>query len=126
MNEETNRLEEPASEVWGLWLGVLGPPLLCLTHLEVTYALVPKICPTGNTGLLRITSLCFLVLVLLSGISSWRHARPVARGDQSAVADPVAARIQFMGQLGLWITALFALVIVGQAIPTFIIDPCQD
>ena len=126
MNEQTKQVEEPASEVWGLWLGVLGPPLLCLAHLEVTYALVPKICPTGNIKLLRITSLCFLVLVLLSGFPSWRHARSRARADESALADPVAARIQFMSQLGLWTMALFALVIIGQAIPTFIIDPCQD
>jgi TRAP-type C4-dicarboxylate transport system permease small subunit len=125
MNKEYTEPEESAAEVCGLWLGMLGPPMLTLTHLQVTYALVPKICPTGNTTLLHIVSLCFLVIVIALGLPSWRCLRRQA--PEAGSEDPLTPeRVHFMAQLGLLTVALFALLIIAQAIPPFIVNPCQD
>ena len=56
------------------------------------------------------------------------HAPRFSSGiiDMQVLTPPdIEARAQFMGTLGMWTSGLFVLVILAQAVPTFVLHPCQ-
>jgi hypothetical protein len=93
-----------------LWTGLLLAPAAWLASLEVGYVLVRPGCAAGTALPLHATHAAFLLLALGGLMVAWR-ARRVER--------------DFLATLGVGTSALFALVLVAQWIPTFLIQPCQ-
>jgi hypothetical protein len=112
-----------ARRIAALWTGLLLAPTAFLINLELGYALVPTACRTGHTLPLHLVHLACLLLAV-AGIM-------VARGNRGssdlteADGHGHATRARFMGRLGVAVGLLFALVIISQAIPGFVLSPCQ-
>jgi hypothetical protein len=113
-----------ARHIWSLWIGLLLAPTAFLINLEVAYALVPAACSSRNqlpVHLVHLTCLLLAVIGLLTAWRSWNVAGATWPGDRG---EPLA-RSRFMAGLGLLSSVLFALIIVAQWIPSFVLDPCQ-
>jgi hypothetical protein len=119
------RTEIPdASPIRALWTGLLLAPVAFLLNLEIAYALVPTACSSGNQLLTHLVHLVCLLLALFGGITAWRCWRATGETWPGTEGGPVS-RSRFMAGLGWLISAQFALVIVAQWIPEFVLNPCQ-
>ena|SRR5215213_5503869 len=107
-----------------LWTGLLLAPTAFLLNLEVAYALVPTACSSRAPVLVHLVHLGCLALAVFGGLTAWRSWRGSGETWPGGAGGPIS-RTRFMAGLGLWTSALFALVIVAQWIPSFILDPCQ-
>jgi hypothetical protein len=103
---------------------VLLPPLAFLINLEVAYALVPTACSGRNLLPVHLVHLISLVLAIVGGLTALRHWR-LSGATWPGGAGGRLSRTQFMSGVGMLLGLLFALVIVAQWIPSFILDPCQ-
>jgi hypothetical protein len=113
-----------AREIAALWTGLLLPPAAFLLNLEVAYALVPVACSSGATLPVHLVHLGCLILALVGGVFAWRCWRATG-STWSGEEGGRLGRSRFMAGLGLLVSALFALVIVAQWIPSFLLSPCQ-
>jgi uncharacterized membrane protein YhaH (DUF805 family) len=102
-----------------LWIGMLAPPLLALTNLELSYALTPWACRTGDRVLMNIVTAILLVAVVLPGIAL------VRRLHHDWLEDTVISRPGFMAMLGVLESALFTGVIIAQWMPNLYLSACQ-
>lgn len=106
-----------------VWFAVLGAPTAWIAHLAITYALVEPICSIGAPfgALLHLTTAAALLVSLAAGAAAWwawSHPSELAE-------DPIARRrTRFLGAAGLVLSVLFALVIVAEALPVSLQDPC--
>jgi hypothetical protein len=107
-----------------LWTGVLLAPLAFLANLEVAYALVTASCDRGDHLLLHLTHLASLLLVLGGAWAAWSTWRAES-AEEPGQGGGAVGRTRFMAGLGLLLSAMFALVIVAQWIPGFLLSPCQ-
>jgi hypothetical protein len=109
-----------------LWFGVLTGPTAMLLHLQSIYSLVHHVCASGGYAAIRMVSVLLLLIVAASGIGAFltlgqlRTVPSNVRTENSVMAE------RFMATLGIMTSALFVLVILAQAIPTFLVSPCQD
>jgi hypothetical protein len=112
-----------ARRIAALWTGLLLAPTAFLINLELGYALVPTACRTGHTLPLHLVHLACLLLTVAGILVAQGNRGP---SDVTA-ADPKShtAQGRFMGGLGVAVGLLFALVILSQAIPGFVLSPCQ-
>ncbi len=107
------------------WAGVLGPPFLLLLTETTLYALVPWTCNDGGLpkATLHGVVLVSLLLLLLSARTAWRvHQR--AGGGWPGEGPAPEDRDRFLGLVGILSALLFGLVLLGQWLPTWILDPC--
>lgn len=119
------RTEIPdARSIRALWIGLLVAPTAFLLNLEVAYALVPTACSSQNHLLTHIVHLVCLLLALFGGVTAWRCWKATGEIWPGSDGGPIA-RSRFMAGLGWLTSALFALVILAQWIPSFVLDPCQ-
>jgi TRAP-type C4-dicarboxylate transport system permease small subunit len=107
-----------------LWAGLLVPPLAFLANLEISYALVPTACKAGNASMIHLVHLLCLLLALGAGLIAWKSWNTFGTEWSGTEGGPIA-RSRFMAGSGLVGSALFALVIVAQWLPSFGLSPCQ-
>jgi hypothetical protein len=107
---------------FGLWLGLLGPPVAWLTQLQVNYALVPWACNSGNLVPLHIATAVFLACAIAAGLVAVRHWQKSRRDPMEG--EPAAQCRLFMASLGLMIAPLFCAVIVWDWIAVTVFSPC--
>jgi hypothetical protein len=108
-----------------LWLGVLLPPAAWLTQFQVNYALARWLCDVPWLAVFyHLTSALMLLVALTGGWLAWRDWT-MLRGHAPAEHEAgVQGRSHFLALLGLSMTPLFALLILGQWAARFFIDPC--
>ncbi len=117
-----------------LWLGVLGGPLIWGGHFMIVYALNGLACSfgwldwtvLGIPGVLLLTGAATALAVLLVGITTvkaWRTLQAI-RGSGQREAGTVEQRTAFLGLLGVLLGTLFAVLMVVEAIPMFLLDYC--
>lgn len=109
-----------------LWTAVLGAPVLWLCHLQLSYMLVPWCCSSGKRWVLHVVSAVLLALTLGGGGLAWREYRQVGTEGPAGTTDPLLGRSRLLALVGILSSGLFALAIVAQAIPSFILDPCVE
>jgi hypothetical protein len=126
MNAEQQRAVDKAGGYHLLWMGVLGGPISWLTQFQLRYALVPWVCSSQNLFALHITSLVFLLLTIAGGLVCWRDWRRRGAKWPCELESGPAQRDLFLSLLGMFSTGLFSLLIIAQAIPAFLLDPCQS
>jgi hypothetical protein len=102
-----------------LWYGILGPPLLTLLNLEVSYALTPVACRAGSMLALHLSTAILLALVIMAGVGAAMRLR------KNWLEDTVLSRPGFMAMLGVLESALFATLMVAQWLPNAYLSACQ-
>jgi hypothetical protein len=102
-----------------LWYGILGPPLLTLLSLEVSYALTPVACRTGSSLALHLSTAILLALVIMAGVGAAMRLR------KNWQEDTVLSRPGFMAMLGVLESALFAALMIAQWLPNAYLSACQ-
>ncbi|HMI57625.1 MAG TPA: hypothetical protein VK511_06235 [Gemmatimonadaceae bacterium] len=102
-----------------LWFGLLGPSFLVLLNLEIGYALTPWACRTGDHFIMIGATALIFVVDLLAGLGAARHLQ------RDWIEDTVLTRPAFTAMLGVLLSALGAVVIIAQWMPTFYLRTCQ-
>jgi len=119
MNTEKGSSQSDALE----WLGILIGPVAWLTQFLLKYVVVRWECIHQSKVAVNAIPVVFLLLVIGGGIISLIYA--LKTGKSFAESEKISARPHFMAVLGIFSAALFTLAIVMQAIPTFILNPCD-
>jgi hypothetical protein len=102
-----------------LFFGMLGPPLLTLLNLEISYAIAPVACLAGTKAGMHISTAIILALVILAGVGAAMHLR------RNWIEDTVLSRPGFMAMLGILESTLFSAVIIAQWLPDAFLSACQ-
>ena len=102
-----------------LFYGMLGPPLLTLLNLELSYALAPVACKAGSALAMHISTAIILALVILAGVGAAMRLR------RNWIEDTVLSRPGFMAMLGILESTLFSAVIIAQWLPHAFLSACQ-
>ncbi len=109
--------------ITALWFGMLAGPVSWFLHLNVSYALVRKICETGDIWLLHLTTLVTLVPALAGVAVAWLSWRRL-REPKVTTGPGTLGRSRFMALGGLGLSGFFALTLLVAWIPDFLIEPC--
>jgi hypothetical protein len=109
-----------------LWVAFLGPLVGVLANLTLNYGLVASVCngPRLHQGVLHAIAATLLAIAIVEGTWAWRTARRAGglpRGD----APSALARTQFLATLGAVASAVGALFVLAQWVPTFILSACM-
>lgn len=107
-----------------LWTGVLAGPIVWLMSFEANFALAPWACIFQAKLALYIVSAIAFALAVASGLLAWSQWNEVGREWPDA-GGSVISRARIMAAGGVLLSAMFAIVIVAQAIPEIILAPCQ-
>lgn len=102
---------------WGGWMAAL---VAALGHLNASYVLAATACRGGEAWLHLAAALA--LGIALAGIAvSWpawrgRHGGGLAPGQRR--------RVRFLNGVGILMSALAALVVLAQWVPTLLLEPC--
>jgi hypothetical protein len=116
----------PEGKDLSLWLAVLGAPFLFLCHLQLNYALARWACTAGKQWPLHLVSAAFLLLLIGSGVVSALDLRRAGGTSTEPNVQVPVARHRALAALGIMLAGLFFLVVLAQAIATFLIGPCPE
>ncbi len=105
-----------------LWAGVLGPPLVFLADLLVSYGVAYWACSSEKRWALDLVTLASVALVVLCGLTAWRLR--VGSGPADSQGACPADRTRFLAMVGLASSALFLLGTLGFLVPRLVIGPC--
>ena len=114
--EKPSLLDEGAGV---LFYGMLGPPLLTLLNLELSYALTPVACRAGTALAMNVSTAILLALVIAAGVGAAIRLR------RNWIEDTVLSRPGFMAMLGILASTLFGVVIIAQWLPHAFLSACQ-
>jgi hypothetical protein len=120
--EADARATEPVGML-ALWVSVLGAKLAWLAHLALSYPLVPLVCAGGGELLLHTITVVALLAAAGTGFVAWRAWRRLRLANEPD--EPGTPRGRFMAVYGVLSSGLFAITIVAQGLPTFVLDPCM-
>jgi len=118
---------EASRRVAALWSVILGPPLVWAVRIALSYVLVPPVCQAGAVWVLHVLTAVSLAACAAFGRLALRlqpepePAAPGWRGDDEALRQ---GRTLFMARVGVFSSALFALVIVAEGLANLFLDPC--
>jgi len=113
-----------AAHIGALWAGLLLAPAAFLLNLELSYVMVYPSCVRGTSLPVHVVHAGCILLAALGTVIAWRSWQTEGR-EWLDEAGGAVGRSRFMAGLGLWVSALFVLVIIAQWIPTFFLHPCQ-
>jgi hypothetical protein len=105
------------------WTGVLAGPVVWAVHMQTNLSLVPWVCKNGGLMLLHVVTILALLITAVGAFAAWRALQEGREEDEAGGG--VISRSRFMGALGLLMSAMFFLVIIAQAVPSFFFQPCQ-
>jgi hypothetical protein len=121
---DTRTTVAEGGRIAALWMGLLLAPTAFLVNLELSYLAVPESCARGTAPPLHLIHGACLLAALAGAVIAWQRWSAGAGGHPSE-AGLSASRSQFLAGLGLAGSALFALTIVAQWIPTLTLHPCE-
>ena len=106
------------------WLGLFLAPAAFFAHLQVRYVLVPWACATNGQiwiHLVGVLSLAIAVMGALAARRTWRSAG----GEDPTEAGGAMPRTRMLGVMGVGISLMFILVLLGQWLSAFFFSACQ-
>jgi len=106
------------------WVGVFLAPAGFFAHLQVRYVLVPWACATNGQLWIHVVGVLSLAIAVLSAFAArrtWQSAGREAPGE----AGGAIPRTRMLGVMGLGISLMFALVLLGQWLSAFFFSVCQ-
>jgi len=107
-----------------LWYGVLIGAAAWKLQLVVNYALVPYACWHRVEIVNHGASLATFLLALTGAWVAWGSWKETGEDFDTELGGPVG-RSRFMALGGMALSALFALLILGQWIPNLFLSPCD-
>src|SRR5438132_10058379 len=96
----------PPRSLAGLWVEMIGPPLIWLTQFQIKYALAGKSFASQHPGWLTGTTVIAATCIIALAIFGWRHRREAAASPLDAAAG-VIGRTRFMAMVGMMNCGLF-------------------
>lgn len=102
-----------------LWYAMLGPPLLTLLNLQLSYSITPLACRAGSQLGMHVMTAILLALVIVAGVGAAMRLR------RNWIEDTVLSRPAFMAMLGILESVLFSTVIIAQWLPHAFLSACQ-
>lgn len=99
----------------GLWIGILGPPIVWLFQFEINFAIVPWTCANASAWMIHLVTLLALALAAGAGVIGWR----------ARAAEGVPDYAKFMGVGGAILGAGFSLMILAQGLTSVVLGPCE-
>jgi hypothetical protein len=105
------------------WFGLVAPPAAWLLNLELGYSLAHAACHGSGILPVHAATIAALALCAIGGAAafiSWRRSGSDWPRDVAGALD----RSRLLSTLGLGGALIFALLIVTQWIPTFMLEPC--
>lgn len=119
-----------------LWAGVIAAPVLWLALLQTNYVLAYPTCAARSNTWLYISSgvaLGLMVLLALGVRHIWRTDPPEQRAGAGRIGeqrdavgeDASAAARHFVTVVAVFTTGLCLLLVIGTALPPFILRPCD-
>lgn len=138
----TSRASSPATPArldWRLVAALLGAPVAWVLHLNGAYVLVALWCAEGWRGATLAVAALTVVCLALCVVSAILARRQWRRGQAALQADAEpgvpqswdarmgerGARGSFLAVLALFMAALFALLVLLQAVPPFVVPHCK-
>jgi hypothetical protein len=119
--EKTVRPREAPALIW--WTMFAGP-FAWACDLGFSYALEQHTCSTGHHYVLHvITVVC--ALIALNGFAAGWTAYRVLPEDASEEGDRPLDRTHFQVLFGIVFSLAFTVVILAEAVPRWILNPCQ-
>jgi hypothetical protein len=109
---------------FALWTGILAAPIVWLVSFEANFALVPWACLFEAKLALYIVRILALALAAGSGVLAWRQWSELGR-EQPGEGAGALPRSRILALGGVLLSSLFFLVILAQAIPEVILQPCE-
>jgi hypothetical protein len=112
---------------WGaaaLWYSWLVPPLTFGVDLLLSYALVQHACSTGHFYVLHLVTVIALFITASAALLAWREYLRVPSEANDEGGSPLD-RAHFMSLFGMIWSAGFVIVILANAVPRFMISPCD-
>ena len=106
------------------WIGLFLAAAVFFAHLQIRYVLVPWACATNGQLWIHVVDVLALALALLGAFVAWRTWRSAGSEEPSEAAGALP-RTRMMGVMGLGMSLMFALVLLGQWMTTFFFSPCQ-
>jgi hypothetical protein len=106
------------------WVGLFLAPAAFFTHLQVRYVLVPWACATNGALWIHVVDVLGLAIALLGAFAGWRTWERAGREEPSE-AGGAMPRTRMMGVMGVGMSLMFALVLLGQWVTSFFFSPCQ-
>jgi uncharacterized membrane protein YidH (DUF202 family) len=110
--------------LFGLWIGILGAPLVWLAHLELNYSLSAGACRSGQKSALLLGTLIALVLSLAAAFAAWRAWRSTEAATATEQDNPTS-RSRFMALAGLGVSALMVLLVTVSFLPIAVLEVCD-
>ena len=122
LSEAEAYYETPRGKL-SLWVGVLGGAAWAV-QLQIGYAL-SRFSHEHRwlTGVHHAVSAVAVLLAVGATLLALRDWRRLGGGEPRGTEEGVAGRSRFLAVLGMVTSGLFALVIVGQWVPVFFLDP---
>jgi hypothetical protein len=107
-----------------LWFSILGGPLAALSMEQLNYMITPAACHRAPVllwrSLLHVVPATLVLITAAAAVTAWHY-----RAGHPRDAGTRDGRIEFMAQLGLWLSLLSILVLIAEWIPVFVLHPCQ-
>jgi hypothetical protein len=118
LRREFIELKRTGRRLAALYAGLLAGPIAWLISLEAGYGLSYKACAARATAFLLAATLAPLIII---AVAAWA----VHRTEPASAPDYDARWPVWMARAGLMLCAFFALVILANAVPTLVLDPCR-
>ena len=106
------------------WIGLFLAPAVFFARLQIAYVIVPWACVTGGRVWLHLVDILAVALALAGGWIAWSVDRASTGNSRPDGADAIS-RGRFLGLVGTWTSALFALLLAAQATAGVVLSPCQ-
>jgi hypothetical protein len=106
------------------WVGLLLAPAVFAAHLQVAYILVRWACLRNGDLWVHLVD---LLAVLLSAVGTWVAWRVWNRAGGAEPGDEGGSgpRTRLLGVLGMGMSTMITIVLVGQWAAAFFISTCQ-
>jgi hypothetical protein len=119
---DTAGAERTAATYRVLWFGILGPPLVWIARIVVSYVLVPYACAADSVLALHLVSIVALAAIGTIARIAWRNGGASALRAPDPRAEPPPPR--FLALFGLGSAAFFFLVVAAEGAMNALIHPC--
>lgn len=99
-----------------LGAALLAPPAAWMLDLLLLYSLQRYVCATGAVWLFHLSTAAALGVAGAAGAVAWRALPPQRESER---------RRRFLAVSGVALSAGFVLLILAEAVPTLLLEPCR-
>lgn len=124
MSAHDVREHDPGPAPRAQWVGMFLAPAAFFAHLQVRYVLVPWACATNGQLWIHVVGALALAIAVVGAFAAWRTWQSAGR-EEPGEAGGAIPRTRMLGVVGLGMSLMFALVLLGQWTGAFFLSACQ-